>query len=81
MSGLALRPRRARIQNGGGGGERGSRGPLLKYHKKIVSLAIGPDPWKITKLLSQIFMHGQYRHSSETSFELHFAGGPMMARL
>ena len=27
----------------GGGGE-GSRGPLLKYHKNIVSLAIGPDP-------------------------------------
>ena len=42
MSGLALRPRHARIQMGGG--EMGSGGPLLKYHKNIVSSAIGPDP-------------------------------------
>ena len=40
MSGLALRPRHARIQMG----ERGSGGALLKYHKNIVSLAIGPTP-------------------------------------
>ena len=43
MSGLALHPRHARIQMGGGG-ERGSGGALLKYHTNIVSLAIGPDP-------------------------------------
>ena len=41
MSGLALRPRHARIQRWGGGG---SGGALLKYHKNIVPLAIGPDP-------------------------------------
>ena len=41
MSGLALCPRHARIQMGGGGG---SGGLLLKFHKNIVSLAIVPDP-------------------------------------
>ena len=41
MSGLALRPRHARIQMGAGWG---SGGALLKYYKNIVSLAIGLDP-------------------------------------
>ena len=42
MSGLTLHPRNARIQMGEG--VMGSGGPLLKYHKNKVSLAIGPDP-------------------------------------
>ena len=64
---------------GGGGGGRGS-GPPLKNHKNIWFLSnSGPDPLKITKLLSQNSMLGHHRPASKAPFKWHFAGVPMMA--
>ena len=40
----------------------------------------GPDPLKIVKLPSQLSILGHNRHTSETPFKWHLAGGPKMAR-
>ena len=63
-----------RIQVGGTG--------ALKNHRNIGFFSnTGLDPLKITKLPSQHSMLGHYRHASETPFQWHFAGRPMMAQL
>ena len=62
----------------------GTGGPYspLKNHKNIGFLSnTGPDPLKITKLLSQHSMLGHHRPASETPFKWRFAGGSLMARL
>ena len=65
---------------GGVGGDRGS-GPTQTNYKKIGFLRnTGPDPLKITKLLSQHLMLGHNWPASETPFKWCFVGGPFMAR-
>ena len=57
---------------------RGSRGtPTLKNPKKNMGFLsnTGPDPLKITKLLSLHSMLGHHRHTSETPFKWRLPGG------
>ena len=70
MSGIALRPRHARIPMGGGG--EGVRRSPSKISQKHSFFSYWSGPLKITKLH---FMYGQYRHSSETSFKWRFSSG------
>ena len=63
-----------------GGGDRGSGPPPLKNRKFIgFPSNTGPDPLKITKLLSQYSTVGHYRPASETPFQWRFAGRPIIA--
>ena len=41
----------------------------------------GPDPLKNYKATEPAFNSPDHQHASETPFEWHFAGGPMMAHL
>ena len=61
------------------GGSRGGGGlDPTENHKKRFLSNTDQDPLKITKLPSQHSMLGCYRPTSETPFEWHFAGGPMI---
>ena len=68
MSGLAPRPRHARIQMGG----EGVRRSPSKISQKHSFFSNWSGPLKITKLQ---FMYGKTRHSSETSFKWRFSSG------
>ena len=68
MSGLAPRPRHARIQIGGEGVRR-SPSKISQKHRFFSNWS---GPLKIAKLQ---FRYGQTRHSSETSFKWRFSSG------